>query len=281
MSVVCLYESSEPMKAIESFELDPIALLTFLKQEGNGATLRELKGQFNQWSNWDKEIEQIIQLGWIKRKDGRYYFNLPVISSKQAFEQGLEIPRPYPLNHWESLLFDYFLSQSILAGEACWIWAEQPVVTYRVDLQYTQRSLWLDFGENQGINGLAHYFSTQQVSPSQQEILRLIGDVNPVFILNMSEQILKELDKSKGNVSHIPVLFIDLLTKIGYIDKNSILIKQEVCEELTDKVLDIRHEAYEYGQSLSKSSRQAVLFQLQSDWGQGSYSLPFQQLIRK
>ena len=189
MSVVCLYESSESTKGIELFELDPLALLTFLKQEGNGATLREIKRQFPQWNNWDKEIEQIIQLGWIKRKDGRYYFNLPVIASNQEFEQGIEIPRPCLLNQWERLVFDYFLAQSLLEGEACWIWTEQPVVTYRVDLQYTQQSLWLDFGENQGINGLAHYFSTQQVSSSQQDILSLIGDVNPIFILNMSEQI--------------------------------------------------------------------------------------------
>lgn len=177
-------------------------LISYLS-ENDEVILRQIKKAFPHVKNLDRQLEDYIQAGYIKRDNKRYSLTLPLLESLEAvtLDSHLIVDTASPL--YEELVELSF--ETVLANQTNEVLIVESSSLMRDELN------------------LANYFhkltTAQPFSPKQKELYQLLGDVNPDYALKyMTTFLLKFGRKSEVKQKRLDI-FVEALEYLGYVEK--------------------------------------------------------------
>ncbi|MGT2682275.1 DUF1803 domain-containing protein [Streptococcus porci] len=177
-------------------------LISYLS-ENDEVILRQIKKAFPHVKNLDRQLEDYIQAGYIKRDNKRYSLTLPLLESLEAvtLDSHLIVDTASPL--YEELVELSF--ETVLANQTNEVLIVESSSLMRDELT------------------LANYFhklrTAQPFSPKQKELYQLLGDVNPDYALKyMTTFLLKFGRKSEVKQKRLDI-FVEALEYLGYVEK--------------------------------------------------------------
>lgn len=177
-------------------------LISYLS-ENDEVILRQIKKAFPHVKNLDRQLEDYIQAGYIKRDNKRYSLTLPLLESLEAvtLDSHFMVDTASPL--YEALVELSF--ETVLANQTNEVLIVESSSLMRDELT------------------LANYFhklrTAQPFSPKQQELYQLLGDVNPDYALKyITTFLLKFGRKSEVKQKRLDI-FVEALEYLGYVQK--------------------------------------------------------------
>lgn len=177
-------------------------LVQYLEQHEE-VILREIKRKFPD-VRVDKHLEDYIKTGLILRENKRYYLNLPLLTSVEGLQ----------------------LDQEVFVDIDSPVYAELQALRFVTELTNTTNAAVLreetDFFRSQLTLSNYFYKMRQQyaLSPQQEGLYAILGDVNPDYALKyMTTFLLKYVRKDKLMQKRKDI-FVDSLVELGYIQQN-------------------------------------------------------------
>lgn len=178
-------------------------LVQYLEQHEE-VILREIKREFPD-VRVDKHLEDYIKAGLILRENKRYYLNLPLLTSVEGLQ----------------------LDQEVFVDIDSPVYAELQALRFVTELTNTTNAAVLreetDFFRSQLTLSNYFYKMRQQyaLSPRQEGLYAILGDVNPDYALKyMTTFLLKYVRKDKLMQKRKDI-FVDSLVELGYIQQNA------------------------------------------------------------
>ncbi|GFH43137.1 hypothetical protein Hs30E_16880 [Lactococcus hodotermopsidis] len=178
--------------------------------------LRQIKAEFSDEKNLERQIEEFVQANLVTRLDKRYRNNFPIFSDKDFNLSDIVTTDKPAILQYNLPFFVDSASQLVTKLENSQI---QQVLTNSTN------GIALHFSSNfkQTTDTLANYFShvanNQPLSTLEAEIFQLIGDVNPDYALKYVTTFLLKFAKKELVKNKKPDIFIKTLVLYGYLEQ--------------------------------------------------------------
>ena len=178
-------------------------LINYLDQH-NDVILREIKREFADFPNLDRFIEECIKAGYIRRKNKRYYQQVPLLENLEnlSLDQEIFIRDDSPI--YQELLNLRFETQ--LANQT-----NAAILLEKTDFQRDKLTL-------------SNYFYKMQrqypLSEEQKPLYAILGDVNPEYALKYMTTFLLKYVRKDVLLQKRRDIFVDSLVTLGYIRQN-------------------------------------------------------------
>ena len=177
-------------------------LVDYLDQH-NDVILREIKAQFPD-QPVDKLMEEYIKAGLILRENKRYFLNLPFLESTESLE----------------------LDQEVFVRDDSPVYQALLEKTFEIELRNQTNAAILeehtDFAREEMT--LSNYFYKVKhqypLTKEQQELYKILGDVNPEYALKYMTTFLLKFLKKDQLMQKRRDIFVDSLVLLGYIVQN-------------------------------------------------------------
>ncbi len=181
-------------------------------------TLRQIKKEFPDEKNLDRQLEQYIQAGYIIRKDRRYSLGIDLPESMDDLEFGQEVCVDTESSVYPALQGLSFNRQ---------ITNTTNVLVIEESVDFMRERLTLD--------SYFYKLKTQEAfSTAQQPLYQLLGDVNPDYALKYMTTFLLKFTRKKVVIQRRPDIFVQALVILGYIlpvDDQSYRLNMELDRE--------------------------------------------------
>lgn len=188
-------------------------LIDFLAQQED-VTLRKIKAAFPQELNLERQIEDFVQAGLISRENKRYLNQFTVFSDAD-FDLTLSAESPRDLKFDQPF---FVKADSELVSKL-----QNSQIQQTLSNEVNDIALHFSSDFDRHTDNLANYFyhMTQRakLSPFEQEIFKLIGDVDPNYALKYMTTFLLKFVKKEIVKQKRPDIFVQTLEKYGYIVK--------------------------------------------------------------
>lgn len=177
-------------------------LVQYLEQHEE-VILREIKREFPD-VRVDKHLEDYIKTGLILRENKRYYLNLPLLTSVEGLQ----------------------LDQEVFVDTDSPVYADLQVLRFVTELTNTTNAAVLreetDFFRSQLTLSNYFYKMRQQyaLSPQQEGLYAILGDVNPDYALKYMTTFLLKYVRKDELMQKRKDIFVDSLVELGYIQQN-------------------------------------------------------------
>lgn len=178
-------------------------LVQYLEQHEE-VILREIKREFPD-VRVDKHLEDYIKTGLILRENKRYYLNLPLLTSVEGLQ----------------------LDQEVFVDIDSPVYAELQALRFVTELTNTTNAAVLreetDFFRSQLTLSNYFYKMRQQyaLSPQQEGLYAILGDVNPDYALKYMTTFLLKYVRKDELMQKRKDIFVDSLVELGYIQQNA------------------------------------------------------------
>lgn len=178
-------------------------LIQYLK-EHDDVSLRQIKREFPQEQHLERSIENYVQAGYILRENKRY---------SNAFEL---------LESLDGLTLD----SQIFVDDSSPLYQELLAVTFETRLtNQTNAAVLLEKTTiTRDSLTLSNYFFKLKeklpLSPPQELLYELLGDVNPEYALKYLTAFLLKFGRKDEVAQKRPDIFVQALELLGYIEKN-------------------------------------------------------------
>ena len=178
-------------------------LVQYLEQHEE-AILREIKREFPD-VRVDKHLEDYIKAGLILRENKRYYLNLPLLTSVEGLQ----------------------LDQEVFVDIDSPVYAELQALRFVTEMTNTTNAAVLreetDFFRSQLTLSNYFYKMRQQyaLSPQQEGLYAILGDVNPDYALKYMTTFLLKYVRKDELMQKRKDIFVDSLVELGYIQQNA------------------------------------------------------------
>lgn len=188
-------------------------LIDFLDQQED-VTLRKIKAAFPEEPNLERQIEDFVQAGLISRENKRYR-NQFIVFSDADFDLTLpaESPMVLQFNHPFFVASDAKLVSKLQNSQ----------IQQTLSNQVNDITLHFSSDFDRSTDNLANYFyhmrQRTNLSPFEQEIFKLIGDVDPNYALKYMTTFLLKFIKKEVVKQKRPDIFVQTLEKYAYIVK--------------------------------------------------------------
>ncbi|GGE31148.1 DUF1803 domain-containing protein [Streptococcus himalayensis] len=178
-------------------------ILAYLDQHED-VILRDIKREFADVPHLDRLLEQYITKGLIKRENKRYCLTLPFLESldEVQLDQELFIRSDSPLYpKLEKMVF-----QTEIRNQTNEVIIEEPTTIFRDSLTLSNYFYKLNHG--------------YPLSPEQEPLYAVLGDVNPEYALKYMTTFLLKFVKKDQVPQKRRDIFVDSLVLLGYIAPN-------------------------------------------------------------
>lgn len=178
-------------------------LVQYLEQHEE-VILREIKREFPD-VRVDKHLEDYIKAGLILRENKRYYLNLPLLTSVEGLQ----------------------LDQEVFVDIDSPVYAELQALRFVTEMTNTTNAAVLreetDFFRSQLTLSNYFYKMRQQyaLSPQQEGLYAILGDVNPDYALKYMTTFLLKYVRKDELMQKRKDIFVDSLVELGYIQQNA------------------------------------------------------------
>lgn len=178
-------------------------LVQYLEQHEE-VILREIKRKFPD-VRVDKHLEDYIKAELILRENKRYYLNLPLLTSVEGLQ----------------------LDQEVFVDIDSPVYAELQALRFVTELTNTTNAAVLreetDFFRSQLTLSNYFYKMRQQyaLSPQQEGLYAILGDVNPDYALKYMTTFLLKYVRKDELMQKRKDIFVDSLVELGYIQQNA------------------------------------------------------------
>ena len=178
-------------------------LINYLDQH-NDVILREIKREFADFPNLDRFIEECIKAGYIRRKNKRYYQQVPLLENLESLTLDQEVFIRDDSPFYQELLNLRFETQ--LANQT-----NAAILLEKTDFQRDKLTL-------------SNYFYKMQrqypLSEEQKPLYAILGDVNPEYALKYMTTFLLKYVRKDELLQKRRDIFVDSLVTLGYIRQN-------------------------------------------------------------
>lgn len=178
-------------------------LINYLDQQDN-VILREIKREFAGFPNLDRFIEECIKAGYIRRKNKRYYQQVPLLENLESLTLDQEVFIRDDSPFYQELLNLRFETQ--LANQT-----NAAILLEKTDFQRDKLTL-------------SNYFYKMQrqypLSEEQKPLYAILGDVNPEYALKYMTTFLLKYVRKDELLQKRRDIFVDSLVTLGYIRQN-------------------------------------------------------------
>ena len=178
-------------------------LINYLDQH-NDVILREIKHEFVGFPNLDRFIEECIKAGYIRRKNKRYYQQVPLLENLESLTLDQEVFIRDDSPFYQELLNLRFETQ--LANQT-----NAAILLEKTDFQRDKLTL-------------SNYFYKMQrqypLSEEQKPLYAILGDVNPEYALKYMTTFLLKYVRKDELMQKRRDIFVDSLVTLGYIRQN-------------------------------------------------------------
>lgn len=178
-------------------------LITYLDQHSD-VILREIKREFAGFPNLDRFIEECIKAGYIRRKNKRYYQQVPLLENLESLTLDQEVFIRDDSPFYQELLNLRFETQ--LANQT-----NAAILLEKTDFQRDKLTL-------------SNYFYKMQrqypLSEEQRPLYAILGDVNPEYALKYMTTFLLKYVRKDELLQKRRDIFVDSLVTLGYIRQN-------------------------------------------------------------
>lgn len=188
-------------------------LINYLANDDD-VTLRQIKAAFGDVQNLERQIEDFVQAGLILREDKRYTNQFRVFTDTDF---DLILPAMAP----QQLSFD----QAFFVAEGAELIAKLQASQIQQTLANQTNGIALHFSSDFGrtAENLANYFYHVEkrvaLTPFEQEIYEIIGDVDPEYALKYMTTFLLKFVKKEVVKQKRPDIFVKTLEAYDYIVK--------------------------------------------------------------
>ena len=178
-------------------------LINYLDQQDD-VILREIKHEFVGFPNLDRFIEECIKAGYIRRKNKRYYQQVPLLENLESLTLDQEVFIRDDSPFYQELLNLRFETQ--LANQT-----NAAILLEKTDFQRDKLTL-------------SNYFYKMQrqypLSEEQKPLYAILGDVNPEYALKYMTTFLLKYVRKDELLQKRRDIFVDSLVILGYIRQN-------------------------------------------------------------
>ena len=178
-------------------------LINYLDQQDD-VILREIKREFADFPNLDRFIEECIKAGYIRRKNKRYYQQVPLLENLESLTLDQEVFIRDDSPFYQELLNLRFETQ--LANQT-----NAAILLEKTDFQRDKLTL-------------SNYFYKMQrqypLSEEQKPLYAILGDVNPEYALKYMTTFLLKYVRKDELMQKRRDIFVDSLVTLGYIRQN-------------------------------------------------------------
>ena len=178
-------------------------LINYLDQQDD-VILREIKREFAGSSNLDRFMEECIKAGYIRRKNKRYYQQVPLLENLESLTLDQEVFIRDDSPFYQELLNLRFETQ--LANQT-----NAAILLEKTDFQRDKLTL-------------SNYFYKMQrqypLSEEQKPLYAILGDVNPEYALKYMTTFLLKYVRKDELLQKRRDIFVDSLVTLGYIRQN-------------------------------------------------------------
>ena len=178
-------------------------LINYLDQQDD-VILREIKREFAGSSNLDRFMEECIKAGYIRRKNKRYYQQVPLLENLESLTLDQEVFIRDDSPFYQELLNLRFETQ--LANQT-----NAAILLEKTDFQRDKLTL-------------SNYFYKMQrqypLSEEQKPLYAILGDVNPEYALKYMTTFLLKYVRKDELLQKRRDIFVDSLVILGYIRQN-------------------------------------------------------------
>ena len=178
-------------------------LINYLDQQDD-VILREIKREFADFPNLDRFIEECIKAGYIRRKNKRYYQQVPLLENLESLTLDQEVFIRDDSPFYQELLNLRFETQ--LANQT-----NAAILLEKTDFQRDKLTL-------------SNYFYKMQrqypLSEEQKPLYAILGDVNPEYALKYMTTFLLKYVRKDELLQKRRDIFVDSLVILGYIRQN-------------------------------------------------------------
>ena len=178
-------------------------LINYLDQQDD-VILREIKREFADFPNLDRFIEECIKAGYIRRKNKRYYQQVPLLENLESLTLDQEVFIRDDSPFYQELLNLRFETQ--LANQT-----NAAILLEKTDFQRDKLTL-------------SNYFYKMQrqypLSEEQKPLYAILGDVNPEYALKYMTTFLLKYVRKDELMQKRRDIFVDSLVILGYIRQN-------------------------------------------------------------
>ena len=178
-------------------------LINYLDQQDD-VILREIKREFADFPNLDRFIEECIKAGYIRRKNKRYYQQVPLLENLESLTLDQEVFIRDDSPFYQELLNLRFETQ--LANQT-----NAAILLEKTDFQRDKLTL-------------SNYFYKMQhqypLSEAQKPLYAVLGDVNPEYALKYMTTFLLKYVRKDELMQKRRDIFVDSLVILGYIRQN-------------------------------------------------------------
>ena len=178
-------------------------LINYLDQQDD-VILREIKREFADFPNLDRFIEECIKAGYIRRKNKRYYQQVPLLENLESLTLDQEVFIRDDSPFYQELLNLRFETQ--LANQT-----NAAILLENTDFQRDKLTL-------------SNYFYKMQrqypLSEEQKPLYAILGDVNLEYALKYMTTFLLKYARKDELLQKRRDIFVDSLVILGYIRQN-------------------------------------------------------------
>lgn len=205
------------------------------KCEQETVSMREIKLAFPNWNEVDTELDFYVQKRLIGRQDRRYQRLIPIITEPQLVQIIEQVKKiAATMVETKDWLKTSLRDEPWLVSLAIYRMSQQsndqsiyflPEIGYdcrQLSCQISDNYLFIDHFVEKGtkqVKGLANYFSNRSFNESNQAVYQIIGDVNPVFFLEMTGKQLELLADKQRPRQTKESIFLKVLAILGYVKK--------------------------------------------------------------
>ena len=166
--------------------------------------LRDIKRDFAAVANLDRAMEEYIKAGYVLRENKRYSLQLPFAASLEGLEldQEIFIRDDSPL--YQQLLDLRFETRLTNETNAAILLEETDFLREKLTLS----------------NYFYRMRRQEPLSPDQEKLYAILGDVNPQYVLKYMTNFLLKYVRKKELMQKRRDIFVDSLVVLGYIAPN-------------------------------------------------------------
>lgn len=176
-------------------------LINYLQMRDE-VTLRQIKRDFPEIPKLDRAIEDYVQAGYVARQDKRYTLTLPLLEKAEQVT----------------------LDQMIFVDTESPVYEELQALTFETELANATNQAIIkektDFARNQLT--LSNYFhklrTAQPLSPEQEKLYAILGDVNQEYALKYMTTFLLKFGRKDVVRQKRPDIFVQALVLLGYLE---------------------------------------------------------------
>lgn len=177
-------------------------LIQYVDQEGS-VTLRQIKEVFPDQAKLNRQLEAFIEAGYIERRNRRYQLAFTYLTSLEGIALDSEVFVESDSSLLAALEELHFLVE--LVNET-----NQAIIQEEVD--FLRQELTLS----------SYFYKVREqlpLSPEQEELFHLLGDVNYQYAMKYLTTFLLKFARKERVIQKRPDIFVEALLLLGYIKK--------------------------------------------------------------